>query len=62
MYTEKSLSVYTNRSVTWDHMLDQLTGIIYPEDAQIYVEIMMLQTPSRDNITGSNIHLANKPQ
>lgn len=62
MYTEKSLSVYTNRSVPWDHMLDQLTGVIQPEDALVYVEAMMLLTPQRDNITGSNIHLANKPQ
>lgn len=62
MYTEKSLSVYTNRSVTWDHMIDQLTGLITPPDAQVYVEKLMLQVPHYDNIVGINIHLANKPR
>ena len=62
MSTENQLSISTNHSVAWNHMLDQLMGIIQPLGAQAYVEAIMLQTPQYDNIAGINIHLANKPQ
>lgn len=62
MHTGSELSAVTNRSVTWDHMLDQLKGIIYPEDAQIYVETLMLQTPHHAAVGASTFHYANIPQ
>lgn len=62
MSTGNEMSVVTNHSVTWDYMIDQLAGTIQPLGAQAYVETKILQTPQYDNITGINIHLANKPQ
>lgn len=62
MSTENQLSVSTNRSVTWDYMVDQLAGIIRPLGAQAYVEAIMLQIPQRDSIMKADIHLANKPR
>lgn len=62
MSIENQLSVSTNRSVTWDYMIDQLAGIIQPLGAQAYVEAIMLQIPQRDSMTKVDIHLANKPR
>ena len=59
MSTENQLSFITNRSVTWDCMIDQLTGLIQHQDVKLYVEKLMLQAPFHAAIGESTFHYAN---
>jgi hypothetical protein len=59
MSTENQLSFITNRSVTWDCMINQLTGSIQAEDAEYYVVKLMLQAPFHAAINESTFHYAN---
>jgi len=59
MAIQSEMSSVTNRSVTWDHMINQLTGLIQPEDVKFYVEKLMLQAPFHADVGESMFHYAN---
>jgi len=58
MFTQNEMSSTINRSVTWDHMINQLTGLIQAQDAEYYVEKIMLQAPFHAAIHGSTFFYA----